>query len=334
MLRPGGACGKPCAIVFRQDVRLTAEQRSKATGSGSCGTLDRLTQAEGELRLIKGLFINLDRSVARRVHMEKNATAAGVDVARLPAVDGLALSDADFDRVHPPQPSLRRMTTSEVACFLSHRKAWELICQQDADYGAVFEDDIDFGTNLQALLSSTSWIRPEMDLIKLDKATRKHVEFGEKIVVEPGLEVKRMLSLHVGCGGYIISKRFAQKLLVKSTTFHVPIDHFLFNPEEEIFGQASIWQAMPAVCLHQQFSDAPFLPAGAELSSLQSSRKETIRLHQRQAGRLMFFIRKLNREIARPFQSLGRLASNLVSGFRRGTTWERIAYKRDRFTSR
>jgi glycosyl transferase, family 25 len=284
--------------------------------------------------VIKGLFINLDRSVARRAHMEKNAAAAGVDMTRLPAVDGLTLSAAEFDRVHPPQPHLRRMTRSEVACFLSHRKAWEQICQGAADYGAVFEDDIDFGTNLQAVLSDTAWIRPDMDLIKLDKATRKHVEFGEKITIEQGLDVKRLLSLHVGCGGYVISKAFARELLAASETFHVPIDHFLFNPAEDIFRQAGIWQAMPAVCLHQQFSDTAFLPADAELSSLQTSRKETIRHHQKQGGRLVFVLRKLGREIARPFLSLGRYLSKRISGFRRGTTWERIDYKRDRLISR
>lgn len=284
--------------------------------------------------MIKGLFINLDRSVARREHMEKNAAAAGVDMTRLPAVDGLSLSAAEFDQVHPPQPHLRRMTKSEVACFLSHRKAWEHICQHAGDYGAVFEDDIDFGTNLQAVLSNTAWICSGMDLIKLDKATRKHVEFGETISIEQGLDVKRLLSLHVGCGGYIISKAFARKLLAASETFHVPIDHFLFNPAEDIFRQARIWQAMPAVCLHQQFSDTAFLPADAELSSLQSSRKETIRLHLKKSGRFVFVIKKIGKEIARPFLSLGRYLGKSIASFRRGTTWERIDYRRDRLTPR
>lgn len=284
--------------------------------------------------MIKGLFINLDRSVARREHMEKNAAAAGVDMTRLPAVDGLSLLAAEFDRVHPPQPHLRRMTKSEVACFLSHRKAWEQICQHAGDYAAVFEDDIDFGTNLQTVLSDTTWIRSGMDLIKLDKATRKHVEFGEKITIEQGLDVKRLLSLHVGCGGYIISKAFARKLLAASETFHVPIDHFLFNPAEDIFHQAGIWQAMPAVCLHQQFSDTAFLPPDAELSSLQPSRKETIRLHLKRSGRFVFVIKKLGKEISRPFLSLGRYLGKSIASFRRGTTWERIDYRRDRLTPR
>lgn len=279
--------------------------------------------------MIRGLFINLDRSVARRAHMEKLATTAGICLTRLQAVDGLLLSDEEYDQVHPAKLNHRRMTKSEVACFLSHRKAWHQICQHEAAHGAVFEDDIDFGTALQAVLSSGAWVRPDMDLIKLDKATRKHVEFGERVEIEPGLEVRRMLSLHVGCGGYIVSKAFARKLIDRTQVIHVPIDHFLFNPAQEVFGGSNIWQAQPAVCIHQQFSEIRFLPADAELSSLQSSRKEEIRSHQRRAGRLAFLAKRLVREVTRPCVSLYRFVYKKTVNLSGGTSYQRVRFKRN-----
>lgn len=280
--------------------------------------------------MIRGFFINLDRSIARRAHIERLAEAANVCFTRLEAVDGLSLSDEEYERVHPFMPNQRRMTKSEVACFLSHRKAWLEICRLDADHGAVFEDDIDFGSALGAILAEESWLRPEMDLIKLDKATRKHVEFGESVLIFPGLDVRRMLSLHVGCGGYILSKAFAQNLVEKTTVFNVPIDHFLFNPVEGILGHARIWQTQPAVCIHQQFSDAPFLPNEAELSSLQSTRKAQIKLHQKQFGGVSFLVRKLGREISRPFISLFRIIYAKVVSVSQGRSWQRVGFKRDR----
>jgi glycosyl transferase family 25 len=286
-------------------------------------------QTAKDIRLISGLFINLDRSAARRAHMEELATAAGLCLRRLQAVDGFSLSDEEYDRVHPAVPNQRRMTKWEVACFLSHRKAWHEICEKDTDYAAVFEDDIYFGTALRTILSEGAWIRRDMDLIKLDKATRKHVEFGERVEIAPGLELRRMLSLHVGCGGYIVSKAFARKLIEKTQTFHMPVDHFLFNPKEAIFKQANIWQALPAVCIHQQFSDDDFLPSNAELSSLQSSRHQTIRSHQKRAGLLVYVARKAGKEFARPIISVARFSYKKLIGLSRGTSWQRVEFKKD-----
>lgn len=261
--------------------------------------------------------------------MEGLARTAGVSLRRLQAVDGQALSDEDYNRMHPDVPHRRRMTKSEVACFLSHRKAWQEIGRMDAAYGAVFEDDIYFGSALREVLSQKSWIRPDMDLVKLDKATRKHVEFGEKVEIAPGLVARRLLSLHVGCGGYLISKAFAKKLLDKTATIREPIDHFLFNPDEGILKQANIWQVLPAPCIHQQFSSDIFLPENAELSSLQEVRQKTIKLYQKKGGVTSFLVRKIAKEVARPILSATSFCFKKAISPWRGTSWELVGFKKD-----
>lgn len=261
--------------------------------------------------------------------MEVKANASGISLTRLRAVDGLSLSDEEYEKFHPYKPKQRRMTKFEVACFLSHRKAWHEICQQENEHFAVFEDDIDFGSALAAILGDEGWISPDMDLIKLDKATRKRVQFGDSVTVLPGLQMRRLLSLHMGCGGYIISKSFASKLLERTQVFDVPIDHFLFNPSHQVLGQSEIWQSQPAVCIHQQFSDTPFLPAEAELSSLQASRKEQIRSHQKQAGTLKFLGRKIRKECARPFLSFYRFIKSGLAKISQNKPWQRVYFIRD-----
>lgn len=279
--------------------------------------------------MIVSLYINLDRSEWRRSHMEKMADSAGVTLQRLPAIDGKQLSDSEYEKYHPLKSDLRRMTKSEVACFLSHRKAWEVVCESNAEYGVVLEDDILFGKALSEIILYISWIRFDMDLIKLDKATRKHVELGECVSIKRSIEARRLLSLHVGCGAYIISRKMSEHLIAKSQTFHIPVDHFLFNPNEHIFNNYNIWQTSPAVCLHQQFSEVQFLPFGAESSSLQVNRKNMIRSHQQRTGLASFILKKMLREFSRPFISLRRFLYMKVSCYIRGTSWERIKFQLD-----
>lgn len=279
--------------------------------------------------MIASFYINLDRSVVRRRHMEQTANVTGIALQRLPAVDGQEMSDTNYERFHPLVNNRRRMTKSEVACFLSHRKAWETICRGTAEYGAIFEDDVLFGTALSNILLDSTWIRTDMEIIKLDKATRKHIELGERVPIKCYAEARRLLSLHVGCGGYIVSKAMAKRLINESQIMRVPVDHFLFNPGEKIFKEFQIWQLSPSVCLHQQFSAVHFLPKRAELSSLQVNRKKTIRSHQRRAGSTRYFVRKLIREVSRPFFSFGIFFYMKATCYIRGTSWERISFRKD-----
>jgi len=279
--------------------------------------------------MIEAFFINLDRSTARRAYMEQMAHDAGVRLQRISAVDGRLLSDCDYDRVHPERLNTRRMTKSEVSCFLSHRKAWEKIVDMGVEYGAVFEDDILFGTAVRDVLSDSSWIRSDVDLIKLDKFTNSSVEFGEAIDVGNGLIAKRMMSIHVGCGGYIISKDFAERILQETQSFFVPVDHFLYDPNEMDYTSYRIWQLLPAVCIHQHVSRINFLPSSAELSSLQKHRKETIKTYRQRKGKIDFLVTKFIKELKRPFSKFGQFCYMKCATRLRGTTWERIRFQKN-----
>lgn len=249
--------------------------------------------------MIPAYYINLSRSEARRIYIEEMAASAGISIERVEAVDGQMLSNIQLDAVRPSHTTTRSMTRSEIACFLSHRKVWSLISQGVSPYGAVFEDDIYMSRNLLPLLADSNWIKPSMDFIKLDKATKKQVKLGPPEVIVNDLKVSKLLSKHMGCGGYIISKHCATDLLKKTETFDGPVDMTLFHTDRGLSTHLTLWQVNPAVCTHNQFHDLQFLPDGAEKSTLDIDRISSIENHRKR--RRLKLGNKVLRELKRPF---------------------------------
>jgi len=275
--------------------------------------------------LIPSYYINLNRSEARRIYIEEMAASAGISIKRVEAVDGQMLSNTQLNAVRPSHTSTRPMTKSEIACFLSHRKVWSLISRGVSPYGAVFEDDIYMSKNLSPLLTDSKWIKPNMDFIKLDKATKKKVKLGPPEVMVNNLKVCKLLSQHMGCGGYIISKNCATDLLKKTEALDGPVDITLFHTDRGLSTHLTLWQVNPAVCTHNQFHDLQFLPDGAEKSTLDIDRVSSIQNHRKcQKTKLGY---KILRELKRPFVRFFTWLSRLVTSRFSEEKWANIEFR-------
>jgi hypothetical protein len=101
------------------------------------------------LRNLKIWCINLDRSQDRWDHV---VGAFGPDVIRVPAVDGLVLSDCTYDDEGRPNwrlipknvdPTFKyfKMFPTTYACNLSHREAMFRFLGTDNDWCVIIEDD-------------------------------------------------------------------------------------------------------------------------------------------------------------------------------------------------
>jgi len=93
--------------------------------------------------------INLGRSTERWAHVQKTF---GPNIIRVPAVDGLVLSDRTYDAEGRPNwrsipknvdPTFRyfRMFSTTYACNLSHREAMFRFLGTGDDWGVIVEDD-------------------------------------------------------------------------------------------------------------------------------------------------------------------------------------------------
>lgn len=89
--------------------------------------------------------INLDRSPERLAAIRTAAAAEGIDLIRIPAVDGKTVPEAErveLDRAGFLRDHGKVPMDGEYGCYVSHVAALRRIAQGDADAGVVFEDDV------------------------------------------------------------------------------------------------------------------------------------------------------------------------------------------------
>lgn len=112
--------------------------------------------------------INLDRSPERLAAIGQEAAALGIDLIRVPAVDGKTIPEAEQDALDRPgflRDHGKRPMPGEYGCYLSHIAALRRIADGEAEAGVVFEDDIRPLPDLQPVLASLAEI-DDWDLVR------------------------------------------------------------------------------------------------------------------------------------------------------------------------
>ncbi|TGQ65611.1 glycosyltransferase family 25 protein [Mesorhizobium sp. M00.F.Ca.ET.186.01.1.1] len=201
---------------------------------------------------MKHLVINLDRSPDRLAHMTAEFARMGIAFERVAAIDARERPDLVLQPQHALY-AVRRLSGSEVACLHSHRACWTIIAQDDAPYGAVFEDDIVFSAKAGALLADTDWVPADADIVKLETFFQRTVIQRGGISVGPGFSVSRLRKNHIGSGGYLLSRQAARDLLQASAEVNVAIDSLIFDPAFATSTGKTIYQLVPALCAQDQF---------------------------------------------------------------------------------
>src|SRR5882757_3398014 len=105
-----------------------------------------------QVRLMKCLVINLDRSSDRLAYVAAEFEGIGISFERIAAVDARARPDLASMQQLTGHASQSRLTNGEIACLLSHRACWSAIAAGEEAYVAVFEDDVVFTSEAGALL--------------------------------------------------------------------------------------------------------------------------------------------------------------------------------------
>lgn len=178
----------------------------------------------------KGFILHLDRAVGRAAQAEALRAELPVEAEILPAVDGLQMSDGEARRfirpgMHEPRYPFT-LSKTEIACFLTHRRAWQAIVDEGYDAGLIVEDDAavaspHLATVIRAALTS---IRPE-EFIRFPHRERHEPgavarEVGPARFIEPHLPALGMVMQLVG-------REAARRLLDASWHFDRPVDNFV-----------------------------------------------------------------------------------------------------------
>lgn len=216
---------------------------------------------------MKCLVINLDRSPARLAHLTTEFARVGVPFDRVAAMDGLKNPDLAGE-----SPSL---SLSEIGCFLSHRACWHTIAEGDDAYGAIFEDDVILAdTAAVQLLTSENWIPPDADLVKVETVFRKAVIDMRHSRASRDYSLHRLHGMHLGSGGYVISKRAARDLVEATQTNDAPIDHVLFDQTNATSSSRVIYQLTPALCAQALFLSDKAAEFPSEIENTRTAQKQ------------------------------------------------------------
>lgn len=175
----------------------------------------------------KSFIIHLDRAVGRKPQVDRLRHALPEPTEVLAAVDGRALEEADIAAVyrrglHRPHYPFE-LSRTEIACFLSHRRAWQAIVDQGLDAGLVVEDDaaIDAAAFDEVFAAALDGLDPN-ELVRFPH--RERYEPGPLVrsrgaarLFEPRLPALGMVLQLVG-------REAARRLLDASRVFDRPVD--------------------------------------------------------------------------------------------------------------
>ncbi|MFM7108518.1 MAG: glycosyltransferase family 25 protein [Planctomycetaceae bacterium] len=178
---------------------------------------------------VQAFVIHLDRAAGRRRQADLLRDSLPLPAERLSAVDGAVLSDEAVRAVcrpglHRPQYPFA-LSRTEVACFLSHRRAWREIVDRGLDAGLVAEDDAAVDPGFADVLAcALDGARPD-----------EFVRFPHRERHEPGPEVRRgdgaILTEPrlpaLGMVMQLVGREAARRLLEASVVFDRPVDSFV-----------------------------------------------------------------------------------------------------------
>jgi glycosyl transferase family 25 len=211
-------------------------------------------------------LINLERSPDRLEWILGRLEQLAICPIRVPAVDGKQLSKEELAKWECFRHPMFGMGPGEFACFLSHRKVWELIARGSDAWGFVAEDDIHISENLPKFLHGETWLPTDAEIVKAETVNQRvwlaHARTAE--VFSHRLSVLK--SYHGGSAAYFISRDKAKWLLQETESFCSIPDQVLFNFAMKTASVSKIYQIDPALAVQDWAHQSP--PGSQEIPSL------------------------------------------------------------------
>lgn len=221
---------------------------------------------------MKIYIINLAQSTDRLEYQVKQFQKLGLSFERLNAVSIQDISE-EFYLSHIKYGQ-RLIKQSEMACFLSHKKAWELVLQQNEPC-VILEDDAllvhDFADLLKDIENKN--IPSQVDFINLEVQPRNKVVSHQPIysLLNQEYHLYELLLEKNGTGGYIIFPSGAKKLLNYAEQTLALADAFIYSCPN-----LKKTQIEPAALLQDVICPAYNIPFGQPPQSIIGAVKNTV----------------------------------------------------------
>ena len=199
----------------------------------------------------------------------EQAVALGLDVVRIPAVEGNTISSSEQLRYDSISLDHRVLSPRELGCLMSHLEVWRRIVAAGDPWSFVAEDDLHISKAASQFLAGSGWIPSGIDIVKAETFLDPVTLSNQDINAPGGRTLKGLRSFHAGSAGYFISKDAAKVLLAFAEIHCEPADHFIFWPSGPRKHGLRIAQLDPAICVQDFLLDTGSRKVGFESTMIE-----------------------------------------------------------------
>lgn len=175
-------------------------------------------------------LINLDGSDERLRYASEQLIESNIAFIRVPAFDGRGLDPhtiSEYDEQRAIAYMGRALRGGEIGCYLSHLDCARRFLTSDAQYGIVFEDDMQLSDNAFEVIGQLlRWLElneQKWHLLHLGANKRK---IYTALAQLSGRELMRAHYFPMTTTGLIWSREGAQAFLDSHQTIFAPIDNY------------------------------------------------------------------------------------------------------------
>ena len=181
---------------------------------------------------MKALVINLAKATERMAFQTQQLDTLGIPYQRLPAVSVDDQDEAVYKKYYRSWE--RPMRHTEVACFFSHKKAWETVVADNSPM-LILEDDAYLADNTPCLLQHLSK-RNDVDYVNLEVtgSNRKKLVAKQTTLQLCDASLTRLYQGRSGSGGYVLWPSGAQKLLARAKKGNIGLADKFINSSYEL----------------------------------------------------------------------------------------------------
>lgn len=173
-------------------------------------------------------LINLNASPERLAKSKTRLENQNVSFIRVEGVLGRELSKEEIAQHYSDNINTQKyhttLTKGQIGCYLSHRKAWQLIANGDAEFGIVIEDDFVLPGDLKQAIETVGNLNFEWGLIKLAAYQSRDRKIAFQHPIGNGFNVVVHEKPMSGGAATAITKQAAKKLLDATDKFGRPCD--------------------------------------------------------------------------------------------------------------
>lgn len=190
---------------------------------------------------VAAFYINLDRRVDRREHIEAQIGRVGLVAERVTAV-----MPADIEPARLAAAG-RLMSPTELACSLSHRRVWQMVLDRNLPDALILEDDGVLSASIADVLRIPS-LRDKVDALQFESHPANAL-VGPSILKAGDTTVHRLMSASLGSCAYYITAQFAARMLEHPLLDRLAVDRVLFGRGGGVIYRERIYQSVPALAV-------------------------------------------------------------------------------------